>query len=98
MLLGDIKPFVIEKSTKKQVLKVVEEACEVHSAWERYDRYGGAKSDIIDEIADCIQACVNLAASYGVDDLAPYMVRCDERNRERGRYEYHDPRMTDIAQ
>lgn len=39
---------------------------------------------LADEIADCIQACVNLAARYGID-LSDAMGRCWERNRERGR-------------
>jgi len=39
-----------------------------------------------DEIADCIQACVNLADRYNLD-LQAAMERCEERNRERGRYE-----------
>ena len=38
-----------------------------------------------DEIADCIQACVNLADRYGID-LPAAMERCEARNRERGRY------------
>lgn len=38
-----------------------------------------------DEIADCIQACANLADRYGVD-LDAAMGRCEERNRRRGRY------------
>lgn len=39
-----------------------------------------------DEIADCIQACVNLGDRYGID-LQAAMERCEERNRKRGRYE-----------
>jgi NTP pyrophosphatase (non-canonical NTP hydrolase) len=42
--------------------------------------------DLADEIADCIQACVNLAGRYDID-LADAMERCEERNRERGRCE-----------
>ena len=41
--------------------------------------------DLADEIADCIQACVNLAARYDID-LPCAMKRCEERNRIRGRY------------
>ena len=40
---------------------------------------------LADEIADCIQASVNLAARYGID-LSAAMLRCEERNRKRGRY------------
>ena len=42
---------------------------------------------LLDEIADCIQACANLASALGVTDLTPYLARCEERNRERGRYD-----------
>lgn len=44
------------------------------------------KTAIADEIADCIQACCNLAARYRLD-LAAAMGRCEERNVLRGRYE-----------
>jgi hypothetical protein len=39
---------------------------------------------LADEIADCIQACCNLAARYHID-LQAAMDRCYERNRARGR-------------
>lgn len=39
---------------------------------------------LADEIADCIQACCNLAARYNID-LQAAMDRCYERNRARGR-------------
>jgi NTP pyrophosphatase (non-canonical NTP hydrolase) len=42
--------------------------------------------DLADEIADTIQACVNLADRYGLD-LADAMERCEKRNRARGRCE-----------
>ena len=41
---------------------------------------------LADEIADCIQACVNLADRYNLD-LHAAVERCEKRNRERGRYE-----------
>lgn len=44
-------------------------------------------SNLMDEIADTIQACCNLASALGVTDLTPYLARCEERNRERGRYD-----------
>ena len=46
-------------------------------------------SRLADEIADCIQACVNLAARYDID-LGAAMERCEERNRYRGRYPLSD--------
>lgn len=42
--------------------------------------------DFADEIADCIQACVNLADRYDID-LPAAMGRCEERNRWRRRYQ-----------
>jgi NTP pyrophosphatase (non-canonical NTP hydrolase) len=41
---------------------------------------------LADEIADCIQACVNLAERYNLD-LQAAIERCEERNRARGRCE-----------
>lgn len=45
------------------------------------------ESHLLGEIADTVQACCNLASALGVTDLTPYLVRCEERNRERGRYD-----------
>jgi hypothetical protein len=50
------------------------------------------RRDLLDEIADTIQACANLAAAIGVDDMTPYLARCEERNRERGRYGEGEPK------
>lgn len=76
---------------KAQALKPLEEAAEVFGAWQVYDSddctHAGYNAHVmLDEIADCIQACANLAAMVGVSDLTPYMESCEERNRERGRY------------
>lgn len=91
--LGAVRAFTGAVPDKAQALKPLEEAAEVFGAWQlmrdtvesglnaKYE-----KADLIDEIADTIQACCNLAAALGVDDLAPYLARCEERNRERGRY------------
>lgn len=86
---------------KRAALKPLEEAAEVFGAWQGMDGCGASdvcKScvvkdvqgcmghvDLADEIADCIQACVNLADRYGID-LQAAMVRCEGRNRRRGRY------------
>ena len=43
--------------------------------------------EMLDESADCITAISNLAAAHGVTDLTPYIARCEERNRGRGRYD-----------
>lgn len=92
--LGGVRAFPGAVPDKAQALKPLEEAAEVFGAWQlmrdtvesglnaKYE-----KADLIDEIADTIQACCNLAAALGVYDLTPYLARCEERNRERGRYE-----------
>lgn len=84
--LGNVRPFPGVQPTKEQALKALEEAAEVFGAWQRY----GAddwKDVLLDEIADCIQACCNLAASLGVTDMTTHLARCEERNRKRGRYD-----------
>lgn len=43
-------------------------------------------ANLADEIADCIQACCNLANTYGID-LQEAMDRCNYRNWKRGRYD-----------
>ena len=48
--------------------------------------YEVRRDELADEIADCIQASVNLADRYDIN-LQAAMERCEERNRERGRYE-----------
>lgn len=92
MKLGNVLPFPNAKPDKAQALKVLEEAAEVFGAWQVYDsddmtHVGYNASVLLDEIADTIQASCNLAASLGVTDLTPYLARCEERNRERGRYD-----------
>ena len=89
--LGNVKPFPNAAPTKAQALKVLEEAAEVVEAFKQRDprdvtHIGYATGNVLDESADTIQACCNLAAAHGVTDLTPYLARCEERNRERGRY------------
>ena len=45
------------------------------------------RRDLLNEIADTIQACCNLASALGVEDMTSYLARCEERNRKRGRYD-----------
>lgn len=82
---------------KEAALKPLEEASEVHAAWQNLlgcDICEGRNSvfhrvwldQLADEIADTIQAACNLAARYDVD-LPAAMKRCEERNRARGRYD-----------
>lgn len=64
---------------KEGIVKLLEEASEVHGSWQH------DPDTIADELADCIQACCNLAERFGVD-LPAAMERCRERNHRRGRY------------
>lgn len=96
--LGGVRAFPGAVPDKAQALKVLEEAAEVVEAFKRADpgdvlpvarQFPDCNKRIlplVDEIADTIQASCNLAAALGVTDLTPYLARCEERNRERGRY------------
>ena len=103
MKLGNVLPFPGAKPDKPQALKVLEEASETVEAFKKWLLADGFQkcntekvpadfadaefNDLMDEIADTIQASCNLAAALGVEDLAPYLARCEERNRHRGRYD-----------
>ena len=91
--LTSVRTFPNVQPDKAQALKVLEEAAEVVEAWKDYrdcvplSFKRGLLEMTIDEIADTITACCNLAAAHGVTDLTPYLARCEERNRKRGRYD-----------
>lgn len=55
------------------------------STFKEPSSYTVRRDILADEIADCIQACVNLADRYGID-LTAAMGRCEERNFRRGWY------------
>ena len=91
--IGDVLAFPNVKPDKAQALKVLEEAAEVFAAWQEWEKYKDypsnriyEQSDLIDEIADVIQACVNLISAYGITDFEVAMTNCEKRNRKRGRY------------
>lgn len=100
--LTSVRAFPRVAPDKPQALKVLEEAAEVVEAFKRADpgdvlpvarQFPDCNKRIlplIDEIADTIQASCNLAAALGVTDLTPYLARCEERNRHRGRYDSGD--------
>ena len=85
--LGTVNTFPNVKADKEQVLKIAEEEHEVFSAWEDWQSTLDPEllPHLVDEIADTIQACANLAAALGVDDMREAMKACEQRNRERGR-------------
>lgn len=85
--IGEVATFPHPKPDKAQVLKIGEECMEVFSAWEDWQSTLDPEllPFLVDEIADTIQACANLAAALGVDDMREAMRACEARNRERGR-------------
>ena len=91
--IGSVAVFRDLEASKAQALKPLEEAAEVFVAWQAWRENGptldnteaGLVDRIVDECCDTIQACVNLAAAYGVRDLTKAMRDCEDRNRERGR-------------
>lgn len=94
--LGSVRRFDHVEPDKEHALKVLEEASEVHGAWQAMASaelvHGGDcvlarlwRKRLLDECADVIQATLNLVAALGVEDFRPYMRACEERNRERGR-------------
>lgn len=92
--LGHVRAFPGVQPTKEQALKPLEEASEVREAWGLLDGMLSIGLDgeheremLLDEIADTITACCNLASALGVTDLTPHLAACEERNREMGRYE-----------
>lgn len=96
--LGAVRAFPGAVPDKAQALKVLEEAAEVVEAFKRADpgdvlpvarQFPDCNKRIlplVDEIADTVQACCNLASALSVTDLTPYLARCEEKNRRRGRY------------
>jgi len=70
---------------KEAALKPLEEAAEAYAAWQEYEACDFLREEFADEIADCVQACCNLAERHGID-LEAAMERCERRNRDRGRY------------
>ena len=94
--IGDVRVFDPLPGIRECARKPLEEAGEVQEAWGRWEESEARKDEepytdeyrdvLLGEIADCIQACANLAACVGVTDLTPYMAECEDRNRERGRY------------
>lgn len=80
-----VRPFVRDDDDAA-AMKPLEEAAEVYGAWQNMERFGTPMSYLADEIADTITACVNLAHRHRID-LQAALVRVEERNRERGRYD-----------
>lgn len=86
-----VRPFVIG-SGKEGAVKVIEEAAEAYAEWQALERRSDGlpfmffDRDLADELADCVTACANLAARYGID-LQEALARVEARNEGRGRYD-----------
>lgn len=95
--VGEVTVFDHVEPNKEQALKPLEEAAEVFGAWQEWNETKSLSDEgrVIEEIADTIQACVNLAAAMGVGGLAYAMVKCKIRNIKRGRITEENPEALD---
>lgn len=96
MHIGDVTTWDTGCTAHEQALKPLEEASEVHGAWQPMASaelaHGGYcvlarlwRKRLLNECADVIQATCNLLAMLGVEDFAPYMAECLEVQKGRGR-------------
>ena len=85
--VGEVAVFDHVEPSKEQALKPLEEAAEVFGAWQKWNETKSIAdaTRIFEEIADTVQACVNLAAAVGAKDLTSAMENCKKRNIMRGR-------------
>lgn len=95
--LGDVRPFSPaalssgEYETPKRIpLKVLEESAELveaSKAWLKSEDDPEARQAMLDEMADVLQTVANQCAVFhiGEDELRDAVIRCEERNRKRGR-------------
>ena len=79
-------------ATKEFALKPLEEASEVHGAFDNWEDgvgdVAGLRRKLVDECADTVQAVANLLAGFGVteDEWGRAVTDCIARNERRGRY------------
>lgn len=90
--LGSVAVFDNVECSKAQAMKVLEEAAEAFGAWQKLDKDTFSDptdptdpTNLIAELCDVIQACCNMAAAVGCDDLRLALWDCEDRNRKRGR-------------
>lgn len=95
-----VRAFAGVKADKAHALKPLEEASEVHGAWQEWCRtkdwsydwdeyleHNDALIEFVDECCDVIQATCNLLTALRMTDLTDAIAACERRNRERGRYD-----------
>ena len=80
-----VTPFITGCTPEEQVMKISEEVMELFGAVREQEKVGGGTNylELTNEIADVIQATVNLAVIYQID-INSAMKRCTERQKERG--------------
>lgn len=95
--VGEVAVFDHVEPNKEQALKPLEEAAEVFGAWQKWNetKRPADTTRIFEEIADTVQACVNLAASVGAKDLTYAIENCKKRNIKRGRITEEKPKYLD---
>ena len=95
--VGEVAVFDHVEPSKEQALKPLEEAAEVFGAWQEWEetKSAGDAVRVIDEIADTIQACVNLASALGAGNLSCAMESCKDRNIWRRRITKENPEVLD---
>ena len=95
--VGEVAVFDHVEPSKEQALKPLEEAAEVFGAWQEWNetKSAGDAVRVIDEIADTIQACVNLASALGAGNLSCAMESCKDRNIWRRRITEEKPEVLD---
>lgn len=95
--VGEVAVFDNVEPNKEQALKPLEEAAEVFGAWQKWNETKSLAdaTHIFEEIADTVQACVNLASALGAKDLSYAMENCKDRNIMRGRITKEKPEVLD---
>ena len=85
--MSGIPVFADVQPDKAQALKPLEEASEVHGAWQAWNAHqcDATKLRVIDEVCDMFQADANLLAAMDVESIETDMVRMMRRNEARGR-------------
>lgn len=85
--IGTVRTVAGCGADKAQALKVLEEAAEVYSAWERYraDPSGGSHDGLLCELADLVISACGMASALGVGDLSPWLADRTVSNLVRGR-------------
>lgn len=95
--VGEVAVFDNVEPNKEQALKPLEEAAEVFGAWQKWNETKSIAdaTRIFEEIADTVQACVNLASALGAENLSYAMENCKKRNIMRGRITKEKPEYLD---